>query len=614
MIMKHICKYISIAASTLVLASCTNLDLQPLSYGSSDNWYKDATEIEMALNDLWRADFFPIDDISWDDDWMNRNSSNEMTISTMTSQSSTAKSRWSALYKAISRSIKIVNALEGGSAEGLTDATVKSYMGEAYYMIGFAYGELATYFGDAVLNKTGMTLDEAYEATRSPRADVFAYCYECLDKAAEYLPSTRSGQQRPTSGAALGMKARFALVNEDWSTAAAACEKIMSSGVYSLHSNYKDLFTATSSKELIFYFQGDLSQKKGIGLFSNVKNLVIRKIGGFSNQGPSYELFCSYLCTDGQRIDKSPLFEPKDPFRNRDPRMAYTIQPFKTKYSEDYEEYEASKLDGTFPSKYPDYITLGYEYNNSPYANTVYEVKSGKMVVNTDSKASNQHSVYTGLQLRKFVKDDWADYASYSNVGDNIYPYLRYAEVLLSYAEAKNEMGTITQDDLDKSINLVRARAYNGTGMTYPKVTLTTQAELRQIIRNERRVEFPFEGLRYRDILRYGIAEKTHNKPMYYLNRTWSGNANWNGKVEGSNVNLTNDFKTMLKNWDDGNFPLGGIPKFDEDWLPDLTAMQDAGYITTFYQMNFDKSKNYLWAIPADDILVNPKITQNPGY
>lgn len=326
-------------------------------------------------------------------------------------------------------------------------------------------------------------------------------------------------------------------------------------------------------------------------------------------------MFSAYTSTDGLPIDNSPLYTPKDPFENRDPRLAYTIQPFKTKYSKDYAEYEQSKVDGTFPSKYPDYITLGYEYNPSPYATTVYQVSSGKMVLNNDSKASNQHSVYNGILLRKYVKSDWADYNSYGLVSDNIFPYLRYAEILMSYVEAKNELGTVTQEDLDKTINLVRARAYNGSNIQYPKVTMASQSELRKIIRMERRAEFPFESVRYRDLLRWHIAEKSHNKPMYYLNREWSGNANWNGKTGSeSNRTLSSDFMVLLKNWDNGNFPIGGVPPIDEDGLPDLSGMQKAGYITTFYMMGFDKSKNYLWPIPADDILVNPNITQNSGY
>lgn len=599
---------------TSVLFSCADLDLNPLSEGSSENWYKDASEIEMSLNDLWRADFFPIDDISWDDDWMNRNGSNEITLGTMTSQSSIASDRWTSLYKAISRSLKIVQALEGGSAKDLSENVINQYLGEAYFMIGFAYGELTCHWGDCILNKN-MTLDEAYNAKRSPKSEVLAYAYDCLDKAASLLPAIHSGEQRPTSGAALGFKARFALFNGDYQIAIDACDKVMNSGVYSLHANYKDLFTANKSPEYMFYFQGDLTQKKGWGLFTTIRSYIIRKLGGFANQGPSLELLCSYTCTDGLPIDKSTLYNPKDPFENRDPRLAMTIQPFKTKYSKDYAEYEQSKTDGTFPTKYPEYITLGYEYNPSPYATKVYEVSTGNMVVNTDSKAANQHSAYNGLLLRKFVKDNWADYNSNGNVSDNCFPYLRYAEILMTYIEAKNELGSVTQEDLDKTINLVRARAYNGTGIQYPRVTVVPQTTLRKIIRMERRSEFAFEGIRYRDLLRWHIAENSHNKSMYYLSRAWSGSAAWNGKSGSeSNRELSSDFLTLLKNWDDGNYPIGGVPQIDDDGLPNLSAMEKSGYITTFYKMSFDAKKNYLWPIPANDILLNPNLIQNTGY
>lgn len=460
-----------------------------------------------------------------------------------------------------------------------------------------------------------MTLEEAYTAVRTPKSEILAYAYECLDKAAEYLPTSYSGQQRPTKGAALGFKARFALFHEDWEIAIDAAEKCMNLGVYKLHDNYLEMFKANSSPEFMFYFKGDLTLKKGYGFMTNVRDFVIRKVGGHCNQSPSLELFCSYTCTDGLPIDESPLYNPKDPFVNRDPRLAMTIQPFKTKYSADYKEYEQSKIDGTFPKKYPDYITLGYEYNPNPYANKVYEVASGQMVLSTDSKASNQHSAYNGLIIRKFVKDDWKDFNNYGLVADNCYPYLRYAEVLMTYIEAKNELGQCTQEDLDKTINLIRERAYRGTGISYPRVEVASQAVLRKIIRMERRSEFAFEGLRYRDLLRWRIAEKSHNKSMYYLSRAWSGSADWNGLTgDKSNLALPADFLTILKNWDDGNFPIGGIPKIDEDGLPDLSPMEKAGYITTFYKMSFDPNKNYLWPIPANDILVNSNLTQNDGY
>ena len=587
--MNIINKFLTTGIIAFCLTSCADLDLNPLSEGSSENWYHDETEIEMALNDLWRPDFFPIDGIDWDDDLLNRNGSNDVTLGTITSQWGESSTRWNSLYKAIARATKILQALDNGTANGLSNEKINQYKGEAYFMIGFAYCELATYYGDCVLNK-GMTLEEAYTAVRTPKSEILAYAYECLDKAAEYLPTSYTGQQRPTKGAALGFKARFALFHEDWETAIQAAEDCMNLEVYRLHDNYQQLFIADSSPEFMFYFKGDLTLKKGYGLFSGIKNYVIRKLGGYANQGPSLELLCSYTCIDGLPIDESPLYNPKDPFENRDPRLAMTIQPFKTKYSSDYEEYEKSKTDGTFPQKYPEYITLGYEYNPSPYANKVYEESTGQMVLNSDSKASNQHSAYNGLMLRKFVKDNWKDYDRYGGVSDNCYPYLRYAEVLMTYIEAKNELGQCTQEDLDKTINLIRERAYRGTGINYPRVEVTSQAALRKIIRMERRSEFAFEGLRYRDLLRWRIAEKSHNKPMYYLSRAWSGSADWNGLTgDESNLVLSSDFLTILKNWDDGNFPIGGIPEIDEDGLPDLSPMEKAGYITTFYNRQNQK-------------------------
>ena len=113
----------------------------------------------MALNDLWRPDFFPIDAIYWDDDLLNRNGSNEITLGTVTSQWGTASSRWTSLYKSIARATKVINALDNGTATGINESKINQYKGEAYFMLGFAYCELTAYYGDCVLNK-GMTLDE----------------------------------------------------------------------------------------------------------------------------------------------------------------------------------------------------------------------------------------------------------------------------------------------------------------------------------------------------------------------------------------------------------------------------------------------------------------------
>lgn len=134
--MNKISKYLFTGIMALSMAACADLDLNPLSEGASENWYHDETEIEMSLNDLWRPDFFPIDNLDWDDDLLNRNGSNDITLGTVTAQWGTASTRWTSLYKSIARATKVIQSLDNGTASGLSDNKVNQYKGEAYFMLG----------------------------------------------------------------------------------------------------------------------------------------------------------------------------------------------------------------------------------------------------------------------------------------------------------------------------------------------------------------------------------------------------------------------------------------------------------------------------------------------
>jgi hypothetical protein len=592
--------------------SCTDLNLNPLSQGSSQNWYRDKTEYQMSANYLLNSLYYPVD--SWSDDITDRISTTDFLNGNMTSQTSEVCNRYGYHYKAITDALTLLEHLNDAKEKGLTDEEIKQYKGEAYFLLGFSYGMLATYWGDAVLYKNKMSLDDAFKATRSPRQDVFNFAYECLDSAATNLPISYTGEQRPTKGAALGFKVRFALFNGDYKIVTNAAEKCMSLGVYKLAPNYAELFKSATSPELMFYMEGSTDLKISVGIFSGYQGLISRKVGGYLNMIPTFDLFYSYLCTDGRPIDESPLYNPKDPFANRDPRLAYTIQPFKTKYSSDFTEYEKSKEDGTFSQKYPEYCYLGYEFNPNPYAITLYDTYQNKLVPNLDSKSIAEYASFTGLIMKKYVKDDWINWRTNKSV-DNVFPYLRYAEVLMSYVEAKNELGECTQNILDSTINKVRARAYNGSGITYPRVMMDTQEKLRKIIRMERRMEFAFEGLRYRDLLRWKIADKIFSKSIYYHGTIWSGSSNWNGKTgSGSNVALSESFEKELRCWDEGSYPIAGIPNIDENGIPDISEIAGKGYYLILSQPKFDPSKNYLWPIPAADLIVDSNLIQNPGY
>ncbi len=581
-------------------SSCVDLDLNPLSEGSSGNWYSSQQEIEMSVNDFYRTEFFPIDDMTWGDDVSARNTTSVVQNGTMTAENSTVATRWQNYYKGIARALRLLNNMDNARSLGVSESDITQYEGEAYFYMGYAYGMLAFHWGDAILDKVGMTLDEAYSISRSPKADVLAYSYECLDEAAKRLPTSYSGIQRATKGAALAFKARIALRNGDYTTAAAAAKACMDLNVYKLHSNYRDLFTASWSDEWIFFFRGDVTLTKYYWAGADVLNCISRLSGGWGGQkAPSYELICAYPCIDGKPIDESPLYNPKDLFENRDPRMAMTIVPFATAYNK-------SVLDGTYDPK--DYLWLGYEYTPAPNRTTVYRGSDGAQVSNTDSKARAEHASYNGFLFKKYVDDSFLENGRKG--APTTYPMLRYGDVLLMYAEAMNELNQCDQTVLDATINKLRERAYAGTGIAYPSVTADSQTALRTIIRTERFIELAWEGHRYADLIRWKLAEKVYNRPSYFLRRAWSGSTSWNG----DEANVSAEYRQLIQNWKDGNYPLGGVPEIDENGVADLSPMVNAGYIVVASERKFEADRDYLWPVPADDRLINESLDQNPNW
>lgn len=588
------------ATSLLSLVSCVDLNLNPLSEGSSKNWYSSKAEIEMSVNDFYRTEFFPIDDMLWGDDVTARNSTSSIQNGTLTAENGTIANRWQNYYKGIARALRLLNSMDRAREVGVSEKDITQYEGEAYFYMGYAYGMLAFHWGDAILDKTGMTLDEAYTASRSPKVDVLAYSYECLDKAAERLPLKYSGLQRATRGAAYAFKARIALYNGDFAIAADAAKKCMDLGVYKLHDNYRDLFTASSSEELIFFFRGDVTLKKYYWAAADVQNCITRLSGGWGGQkAPSYELICAYPCTDGKPIDESPLYNPKDLFENRDPRMAMTIVPFATAYNK-------SVLNGTYNPK--DYAWLGYEYNPDPSRTTVMRISDETQVGNNDSKARAEHAAYNGFVFKKFIDESFLENGKAG--APTTYLMMRYGDVLLMYAEAMIEQDKCTQEVLDETINKLRERAYNGTDMAYPRVILGSQQQMRTVLRTERFIELAWEGQRYADLIRWRIAGKVYNRPAYFLRRAWSGSTSW----DGDESKVSAEYKQLIQNWKDGNYPLGGVPQIDEDGIADLKYMVDAGYIVVASERKFDENRDYLWPVPAADILINSNLTQNPNW
>ena len=458
-----------------IICGCGKLDLNPLSSGSSGNWYSTEDEIVMALRDLYRSPFWPIDSESWTDDYTERDRTGEIIKGTLNGQSSTVTTYWSNQYKMICRAVSIIKYSDRALANGVSQDKINRFIAEAKFLRACAYSRLTEKFGDVPYVEDVLTIDKSFAYGRTPVAQINEKIYSDFDEAIQLLPEKYTGEQRATKYAAMAFKARHALYMGDYEIAAASARKLIDEGPYTIHKDFSDLFLAVPAEkntdEVIFKLAR--SKELKIDVFGTRDHLP-RIFGGYAVINPSWDLLASFLCTDGLTVDKSPLFDPHDPFKNRDPRCEATIVRFGSNF-------------------------MGVGYDPSPRASTLYNYNTGQYdIQNKDTRYLQQYASYNGLIWRKSVDESWM--SDYLAANDMI--IIRLAEIYLIYAEARIELGEIDQSVLD-AINTVRARAYKTTKENtarYPAVTTTKQSELRLALRTERRMELAMEGLRYMDL------------------------------------------------------------------------------------------------------------------
>src|SRR5690606_5683619 len=206
---------------------------------------------------------------------------------------------------------------------------VNVYIAEARFVRASMFSFLLSHYRNVVYMDRTLTIEEARDAGQTPPEELLAKIYEDYDFAIEHLPESYSSSemQRATKGAALALKARIALYMQDFETAKQAAQACIDLELYSLHPNYADLFLSSTkqSPESIFFLPRSVTLGVTLG---DRQNYVPRNNGGWGAKDPSWDLLYSYYCTDGLPIDESPLFDPANPFLNRDPRCTATIAPF----------------------------------------------------------------------------------------------------------------------------------------------------------------------------------------------------------------------------------------------------------------------------------------------
>lgn len=560
--MKRKLLYICLSMS---MASCQTLDLNPLSQGSSETWNSNADEIIMSLNDLYRETFWKKDADEWTDDWINRDGLTDITNATLNGQTGFINTNWKETYKAIARANTVLESMDRATGS-LSESQINMYKGEARFVRACMYSYLLSHFKNVVYTDKPLSIEEAMQIGQMDPDELLTKIYEDFDFAIANMRESFSSNElkRATKGAAMAMKARIALYMGDYATAKTAAKACMDLGLYKLHTDFANLFLSRTkqSQESIFAFPRSIALGVAVG---GRQSYVSRNAGGWAQLDPSWDLLFSFLCKDGLPIDESPLFDPKDPFLNRDPRCTATIVPFGSEH-------------------------LDYVYNPHPLALKTKKVSTGQEVNNNDNRAVATYASFNGLVWKKGVDSDWL-LNSWRIEPDNI--IVRYADVLLMYAEAKIEMNEIDTSVLD-AINEVRARAYkvDKSAAGYPKVTTTAQADLRRILRTERRMEFAFEGLRYMDIIRWKLAEKVLNKPNYGLLDP--------GDLVAKVVNT-------------GKWFTPTAPAIDDDGIADIAPFYAQGLVKQIAVRKFDANKQYIWPIPSTEVLTSG-LKQNPNY
>ena len=563
---------IIIIAIALAAASCVSMDMTPKSQGNSNSWYTTETELNMAVNEFYVLGYWDylIPQEQWSDNFTYRNTNrNAILEGTVNGQTWDSYTIWQQSYKLIARANSLLDKIDRARNAGMAEAQVRRYEGEAYFARACKYGDLVFFFGDVPYIDTYQTIQEAEKNGRTPKAEVITKMYADFDLAAEYLPADWGGNAvHFTKGAAYAMKARYALYNGDWAVAADAAQNCMKLGNYALEADYADIFWQSTGliKEKIFAIPRSIENSVVLDQWY-VNNSLPRNAGGYAAYTPSWDLLAAYLCTDGKPIDESPLFNSLKPFENRDPRCTKTIVEFNTMH-------------------------CGFEFDPSPAAKKVTNASTGAQQDNQDSRIVNQYASYNGLLLKKGVDATWTENGKQVQCD---YTIMRYADVLLMYAEAKIELGEIDDSVLD-AINQVRARAYQvspSAKTLYPAVTSTDQATLRKAVRLERRVELAFEGLRYRDLIRWRLAEKALNK-FNYINLA-------------PQDCLDKVVNKSLWFW-------GMVPEIDEDGMADFAPLKAAGLCEEGAKRIFP-ARQYLLPIPTHDIeLSGGNLSNNEGY
>lgn len=614
---KEIIICLTLAIATLT--SCNSyLEKEPLSDYLSSNFYNNEEAIKQGTNGAYQGIYMETSQLPFctlfdmytpmgveraDNASIGVNNLDLTTLFTV-------ELHWANYYRGIGRCNTILDGAEP-YLPTLTDKA-KQYLAEIKVLRAMHYHYLVSLYGDVPFFTKSVTPQEQTAALRKPWMEIVDVLLKDLDDAAFYLPWEATGLGRVDKSFALGLKARIALYAGSWckegfgksalknaekakyyfDIAAKASNKIITEGGRSLNPIYPDLFTrdgqltSASKKENIFamVYSDQASKKTHYQSFGETS-----RIFGQSGRFPTQLLVDSYEMSNGKRIDESGSgYDPKKPFISRDPRLKWTVYT-----------HNDTVIGNTGTKKFKFLLEL-YNPKTKSFDAT------GKMTLIDNLDYSSSVAQYGYIQSG--VGYSWKKYNHFDNETVYLASYnvliMRYAEILLTYAEAKIELNEI-DNSVYSAINDVRARVKMPSILTVDPTRSGNQAKMRQIVRRERKVELAREsGLHFFDMRRWRTgalenAEKTYGFPLA------TGVDASKGIFPVGYDQVTPDM-----------VPTYGAPGSDRD-LNDFALYSAFG--SKLRSRDVDRPKNwddryYLWPIPRTERNKAPWLTQNEGY
>ena len=485
-----------LATAILFLVSCNNLDLAPTNKFTDANYWTSADKassvLSMAYSQMFKSSYYFANERLSDNLYEDRGNSDEkiFTLGQANAALGRFANEWSDCYAGIKTCHTF---LENVDRVPNMDETLKARMkAEARFIRAFLYFRMACQYGDVPLFDHNLTLEESAVLPRTPKADVINFVRTELNAIVTDLPTKQgyapADNGRITQGAVMMLLARTYLYENDWTNVASICEGIMKGtyGQYSLFPSYDGLFLpgdATYSNKYNSEVILDIEYVLGSRTWSDYYDAIPLTEGGRINAfAPTQELVDDYVMLNGKGITESGSgYDENNPYANRDPRLNAIV----------YDGYLWKKQNGTID-------TIHIAPGSS--------VAAGLEKPTIDEYAGpGQNSSATGYYLRKWY-DPFAPQGMASGLNLIL---MRYADVLLMYAEAKNELGQMNADIWDETVGAIRARAgfTAASALNYPD----SGSDMQSIIRRERRCELALEGTRLFDIRRWKTIETVMN-------------------------------------------------------------------------------------------------------